>query len=50
MVVENMSSDDREKWLIDLYAPLSGASPDNVSEETIADEMRAFMALNREVG
>jgi hypothetical protein len=49
MVIEGMTNEDRQKWRSDLYAPLAGTSPDTVSADVVADEMRSFMAFDREV-
>jgi hypothetical protein len=39
---------DREKYLLELYAPLSGTDPDQVPESVAQEEMSMFYALKRQ--
>jgi len=42
------TAEDREKFLLDLEAPLSGADPDRVPERVVNEEMSMFHALARQ--
>lgn len=39
---------EREKFLLELYAPLDGADPDKVPESVVQEEMSMFYALKRQ--
>lgn len=42
------SAEDYEKFIEELYSPLSGRDPDKVSESVVESEMDSFYKLQRE--
>lgn len=39
---------EREKFLLELYAPMAGMDPDEVPESVVAEEMSLFHSLKRQ--